>query len=151
MVFNTILCVPHIGILPTLMAMILGNLIMGYIIDHFGWFGIPVALFTWKCFLGVLLVLLGLLIAFKRWFLLISFASSYLCPLLLFFLLPKREATRNASNGLSRSLRVVKWGLPPYRLPISQKSWENERRGCEGGKKTTLLQKGSFSPLPHIT
>ena len=31
-VFNTILCVPHIGVLPTLMAMILGNLIMGCII-----------------------------------------------------------------------------------------------------------------------
>ena len=58
-VFNTILCVPHIGVLPTLMAMILGNLIMGCIIDHFGWFGIPVNLFTWRRFLGVLLVLLG--------------------------------------------------------------------------------------------
>jgi transporter family-2 protein len=65
-VFNTILCVPHIGVLPTLMAMILGNLIMGCVIDHFGWFGIPVTLFTWRRFLGVLLVLLGLLIAFKR-------------------------------------------------------------------------------------
>ena len=65
-VFNTILCVPHIGVLPTLMAMILGNLIMGCIIDHFGWFGIPVTLFTWRRFLGVLLVLLGLLIAFRR-------------------------------------------------------------------------------------
>ncbi len=48
------------------MAMILGNLIMGCIIDLFGWFGIPVTLFTWRRFLGVLLVLLGLLIAFKR-------------------------------------------------------------------------------------
>ena len=64
--FNTILCVPHIGVLPTLMAMILGNLIMGCIIDHFGWFGIPVNLFTWRRFLGVLLVLLGLFIAFRR-------------------------------------------------------------------------------------
>ena len=65
-VFNTILCVPHIGVLPTLMAMILGNLIMGCIIDHFGWFGIPVNLFTWRRFLGFLLVLLGLFIAFRR-------------------------------------------------------------------------------------
>ena len=30
----TILCVPLIGVLPTLMAMILGNLIMGCPIDH---------------------------------------------------------------------------------------------------------------------
>ena len=103
-VFNTILCVPHIGVLPTLMAMILGNLIMGCVIDHFGWFGIPVTLFTWRRFLGVLLVLLGLLIAFKRLFLSISFSSSYLCPLLLFFLLPKRKAARNASNGFFRFL-----------------------------------------------
>ena len=66
MVFNTILCVPHIGVLPTLMAMILGNLIMGCLIDHCGWFGIPVTLFTWRRALGVLLVLLGLLLAFKR-------------------------------------------------------------------------------------
>lgn len=65
-VLNTILCVPHIGVLPTLMAMILGNLIMGCVIDHLGWFGIPVAAFTWRRLLGVLLVLLGLLIAFKR-------------------------------------------------------------------------------------
>ena len=65
-VFNTILCVPHIGVLPTLMAMILGNLIMGCLIDHCGWFGIPVTLFTWRRALGVLLVLLGLLLAFKR-------------------------------------------------------------------------------------
>ena len=55
-----------LGALPPLMAMILGNLIMGCVIDHFGWFGIPVTLFTWRRFLGVLLVLLGLLIAFKR-------------------------------------------------------------------------------------
>ena len=65
-VLNTILCVPHIGMLPTLMAMILGNLIMGCVIDHFGWFGIPVTAFTWRRFLGVFLVLLGLLIAFRR-------------------------------------------------------------------------------------
>ena len=65
-VLNTILCVPHIGVLPTLMAMILGNLIMGCVIDHFGWFGITVTAFTWRRFLGVFLVLLGLLIAFRR-------------------------------------------------------------------------------------
>ena len=65
-VFNTILCVPHIGVLPTLMAMILGNLIMGCLIDHFGWFGIPVTLFSWHRALGVVLVLIGLLVAFRR-------------------------------------------------------------------------------------
>lgn len=65
-VLNTIVCVPHIGVLPTLMAMILGNLIMGCVIDHFGWFGIPVTAFTWRRFVGVMLVLAGLLIAFKR-------------------------------------------------------------------------------------
>ena len=66
MVFSTVLAVPRIGALATGVAMILGNLIMGCIIDHFGWFGIPVNLFTWRRFLGVLLVLLGLFIAFRR-------------------------------------------------------------------------------------
>ena len=97
-VFNTILCVPHIGVLPTLMAMILGNLIMGCIIDHFGWFGIPVNLFT--C--GVFWVSCWSCLAFSSRSdanIPFSYRSFSFFPQFSFHF-PKEKAARTASSGL---------------------------------------------------
>ena len=66
MVLNTILAVPRIGALTTVLAMICGNLIMAAVIDHFGWFGLPVTPFGWRRLAGFALVLAGLLLIFRR-------------------------------------------------------------------------------------
>ena len=65
-VFNTIICVPHLGVMSTMVAMILGNLIISAVIDHFGWFGIAVTPFNWQRLCGFILILLGLAIVFKK-------------------------------------------------------------------------------------
>lgn len=66
MVLNTIIAVPRIGVLATVLAMIFGNLVMAAVIDHFGWFGLPVTPFGWRRLAGFLLVLGGLLLVFRR-------------------------------------------------------------------------------------
>ena len=66
MVLNTIIAVPRLGVLTTLLAMILGNLIMAAIIDHFGWFGLPVTPLGWRRLAGFVLVLAGLMLVLRR-------------------------------------------------------------------------------------
>lgn len=60
MVLNTIIAVPHIGVVSTILAMIIGNLAMAAVIDNFGWFGMPVTPFTLKRLVGFILVFAGL-------------------------------------------------------------------------------------------
>src|SRR5699024_3063817 len=38
-ILTMVFAVPHIGVAPTLAAVIAGQILMGAIIDHFGWFG----------------------------------------------------------------------------------------------------------------
>ncbi len=66
MVLNTILAVPRIGVLTTVLAMILGNLVVAAVIDNFGWFGLAVTPFGWRRLLGFVLVLAGLLLTLRR-------------------------------------------------------------------------------------
>ena len=66
MVLNTIIAVPRIGVLTTVLAMIFGNLVMAAGIDNFGWFGLPVTPFGWRRLTGFALVLAGLLLVFRR-------------------------------------------------------------------------------------
>lgn len=60
MVLNTIIAVPQIGVVSTILAMIFGNLFMAAIIDNYGWFGVPVTPFTLRRLAGFILVLAGL-------------------------------------------------------------------------------------------
>lgn len=66
MVFASILAVPKIGVLATVLAMILGNLAMAAVIDNFGWFGVPVTPFTVRRLIGFCLVLAGLFFIFFK-------------------------------------------------------------------------------------
>ena len=66
MVLNTIIAVPRIGVLATALAMIFGNLLMAAVIDNYGWFGMPVTPFGWPRLLGFILVLVGLVLVFRR-------------------------------------------------------------------------------------
>lgn len=65
-VVNTVICVPELGVLTTLTAMIFGNLVIGATIDHFGWFGVPAVPFGWQRLTGFALMLAGILVAFKK-------------------------------------------------------------------------------------
>lgn len=66
MVLNTIIAVPRIGVLATVLAMIFGNLAVAAVIDNFGWFGLAVTPLSWRRLLGLALVLAGLLLALRR-------------------------------------------------------------------------------------
>lgn len=66
MVLTTIIAVPRLGVFATLLSMILGNLLMAAVIDHFGWFGLPVTPFGWRRLAGFIFVIIGLLLVFRR-------------------------------------------------------------------------------------
>lgn len=66
MVLSTILAVPRIGVLATVLAMIFGNLVGAALIDNFGWFGLQVTPFGRQRLLGFALVLAGLLLVLRR-------------------------------------------------------------------------------------
>ncbi|SDF43381.1 DMT family transporter [Desulfovibrio legallii] len=66
MVFSTVLAVPRIGALATGVAMILGNLFMATVIDHFGWFGLPSVPLDGRRALGLACMLAGLVLVMRR-------------------------------------------------------------------------------------
>lgn len=66
MVCAAIICVPHIGVSSTALAMIAGNLAMSAVIDNYGWFGVPVIAFDFKRFAGFCLLCAGLYLIFRR-------------------------------------------------------------------------------------
>lgn len=67
MVCASLVSVPRIGVLSTILAMIVGNLFMAAVIDNYGWFGAPLTPFTLRRLLGFCLVMAGLyLIFFKK-------------------------------------------------------------------------------------
>lgn len=66
MVLANIICVQRIGALPTIAAMILGNLMMAALVDHYGWFGLTVAPFSWRKLLGLALILGGMGLVLRR-------------------------------------------------------------------------------------
>ena len=66
MVVSVTLAVPRIGVLATLVGMILGNLVMAAVIDHYGWFGLSAIPFGWRRLLGLGLVLVGMVLAARR-------------------------------------------------------------------------------------
>ena len=66
LVLSTIVCVPRIGALSTIVAMIVGNLLLGALIDHFGWFGLPVIPFSLQRLAGFAAIALGLFLVMKH-------------------------------------------------------------------------------------
>lgn len=46
--------------------MILGNLFMASVIDHFGWFGLTPMPLDWRRAVGLLLILAGLVLVMRR-------------------------------------------------------------------------------------
>lgn len=66
LVISTIICVPQIGALSTITAMIVGNLLFGALIDHFGWFELPVIPFSLQRLSGFVAIVLGLFLVIKH-------------------------------------------------------------------------------------
>ncbi len=57
-----IILFPHLGSVQTVVLPIFGQILMGMLIDNFGWFRSPVFRFDWIRLFGTLLLLLGLLL-----------------------------------------------------------------------------------------
>jgi transporter family-2 protein len=60
-----ILSVPHIGVASAILATIMGQLLVGLIIDHFGFFGVQRIAFDWNRLVGVFLLLSALYFIFR--------------------------------------------------------------------------------------
>lgn len=60
-VISTVTASPKIGIAMFLALVIGGQLVMSLLLDHNGWLGTPVKIFTWTKGIGMLLVLLGII------------------------------------------------------------------------------------------
>lgn len=58
-VFASIFLAPKIGVTNTVFLFILGQLVMGMVVDSLGLFGMPVKTLHWSKFLGIVLMLVG--------------------------------------------------------------------------------------------
>jgi bacterial/archaeal transporter family-2 protein len=59
-----IVAVPRIGVSTAMIAAIAGQLLIGMIIDHFGWFGLAVRPVDWRRILAVLLMMAAVWLIF---------------------------------------------------------------------------------------
>jgi bacterial/archaeal transporter family-2 protein len=60
-----ILAVPNLGVAATIFSVIMGQIAISLIIDHFGLFGVQHIPFNWERILGVVLMIGGLLLIFR--------------------------------------------------------------------------------------
>ncbi|EIJ70161.1 DMT family transporter [Pasteurella bettyae] len=60
---TNILLFPHLGGVQTVIMPIFGQIIMGILIDSFGWFNAPLISFSWNRGVGLILVLMGIILA----------------------------------------------------------------------------------------
>jgi transporter family-2 protein len=69
-VFTTIFLAPKIGVANTAFLMILGQVLMGMVVDSNGWFGIAIKPIHWSKFVGAAVMLIGasLFIMGPKWF-----------------------------------------------------------------------------------
>lgn len=61
----TVMAVPKIGVIATNIAGIIGQLVIGILIDHFGWFGSLVISFDLKRFFALLFMMIALYFIYK--------------------------------------------------------------------------------------
>ena len=66
LVFGTLIAAPKVGVLPTFIAVVLGQVVLAAAIDYFGWFGQPVASFGWDRILAIILLLASLALLLRR-------------------------------------------------------------------------------------
>ena len=59
-VFTALLAVPKIGATPTVMAILIGQIISSIIIDHYGWFEVPVMTYDPLRLVGLVLLVVSL-------------------------------------------------------------------------------------------
>jgi transporter family-2 protein len=64
-VTSTILAVPNIGVASAVFAIMLGQIMISIVIDHFGLFNVPVIPFDLLRLTGVVLMIAGLFLIFK--------------------------------------------------------------------------------------
>jgi transporter family-2 protein len=60
-----ILAVPNIGVATTILGAIVGQLVIGLVIDHFGFFGVQRIPFDWNRTVGIMLMLSALFFIFR--------------------------------------------------------------------------------------
>jgi transporter family-2 protein len=64
-VYGMIKIIPIIGVSGSIAGVIAGQLILGMIMDHFGWFGLPVITFTFRRALAAILLIVSTILMKK--------------------------------------------------------------------------------------
>lgn len=65
-VFTMVMNVPRMGVAPTLTTIVLGQMLMGLVLDHFGWFGVAQSPLTLSRAVAVVLMIAALALFFRR-------------------------------------------------------------------------------------
>ncbi|MFM8558819.1 MAG: DMT family transporter [bacterium] len=65
-VFTMVMNVPRLGVAPTITTIVLGQMIMGLVLDHFGWFGVAQSPVTLSRAAAVVLMIVALALFFRR-------------------------------------------------------------------------------------
>ena len=61
-IFILIYTAPKLGMATVVGLVVLGQMLMGLLMDHYGWLGLSIHVFSWKRLAGALLMVVGLLI-----------------------------------------------------------------------------------------
>ena len=64
-VASTIICVPNIGVASVMVGFIVGQLSITILVDHFGWFNVPVIRINVYRIFGVFFMLIGIFCMFR--------------------------------------------------------------------------------------
>ncbi|MEM9328921.1 MAG: DMT family transporter [Bacteroidota bacterium] len=65
-IFILIYTAPRLGMATVVGLVVLGQMLMAMLMDHFGWMGLSIHAFNWKRMAGALLMIAGLLIIRKN-------------------------------------------------------------------------------------
>jgi bacterial/archaeal transporter family-2 protein len=65
-VFTMVMNVPRMGVAPTLTTIVLGQMLMGLVLDHFGGFGVAQSPLTLSRAVAVVLMIAALALFFRR-------------------------------------------------------------------------------------
>lgn len=61
-----IVAVPQIGVTTVIVAILIGQLTVGLLVDNYGWFGVPVRTLNWHRMIGMGLLLVSLWLIYKK-------------------------------------------------------------------------------------
>lgn len=61
-IFSNVTAIQHVGVTLTVALVIIAQLVLTFLMDHYGWFGLPKKRMGWTQFAGIAIMILGVVI-----------------------------------------------------------------------------------------